>query len=186
MELLGHLSLKCVVCLKYCKSVLVFSKCVLILFISIAADKDVQSGHWFNSTLSVLHVDERIGAKFKTLFDGYRKMFDHSLSKSKDLGGILRLLPGVAVQKYMSMQGMADLYRIKPDLLECLINSTIEPFRPSPFPISRYYTLDDYLYCFLQDGDRSQLYYCNPMHQHIFICRQILSLLDRSKDIHLH
>ena len=55
------------------------------------------------------------------LLDGYRnlKMFDQSLSKSKDLGDVLRFLPGVVVQKptRMSLQGMADLYRIKPDLL---------------------------------------------------------------------
>ena len=40
-------------------------------------------------------------------------MFDQSFSKSKDLGDMLRFLPGVVVQKHMSMQGMADLYRIK-------------------------------------------------------------------------
>ena len=62
-----------------------------------------------------------------------RKMFDHSLafSKSKDLGDILCFLPGVVVQKHMSMQGMADLCRIKPDLLERLIKSTIEPLGPN-------------------------------------------------------
>ena len=189
MQLLGHLSLKCVVCLKYWKDVW---KCVLILFpfFATAADKDVQPelGSWYGLTRSdrEVEVDDRIKPKFKRMLDGYRKMFDHSLSKSKDLGDILRLLPGVVVQKDMSMQGMADLYRIKPDLLECLINSTIEPLRPGPFPISLYYTLDDYLSCFLQDGNRSQLYYSNPMHQHISICRQFLSLLDRSKVIHLH
>ena len=101
-------------------------------------------------------------------------MFDQSISKSKDLGDMLRNLPGVVVQKEMSMQGMTELYGIKPDLLECLIKSTIEPLRPNKF--SRY-TLDDYLSGFLQDRDRSQLYYCDPMLQHISICRHILSLL---------
>ena len=116
-------------------------------------------------------------AEFKMLFDEYRKMFDRSLSNSKDLDIMLRSLPGVVVQDYMSMQGMACLYKIKPDLLERLIESTIEPLRPPDlFPYSRY-ILDDYLCGFLQDRDRSQLYYCDPMLQHIFICRQFLSLL---------
>ena len=114
-------------------------------------------------------------AKFKILLDGYRKMLDQSLSKSKDLGDMLRLLPGVVVQKEMSMRGMADLYGIELDLLGCLINSTIEPLRPGF--LSRY-TLNDYLSGFLQDRDRSQLYYCDPILQHISICRHILSLLD--------
>ena len=116
-------------------------------------------------------------AKFKTLFDGYRKIFDQSLSKSNDLGDLLRFLPGVVVQKRMSMQGMVDLYRIKPDLLERLIKSTIEPLKS--FPLSDY-TLDDYLSGFLQDRDRSQLNYCDPMLQHIYICRHFFSFLDRS------
>ena len=116
-------------------------------------------------------------AKFKTLFDGYRKIFDQSLSKSKDLGDLLRFLPGVVVQKRMSMQGMVDLYRLKPDLLERLIKSTIEPLKS--FPLSDY-ILDDYLSGFLQDRDRSQLNYCDPMLQHIYICRHFFSFLDRS------
>ena len=116
-------------------------------------------------------------AKFKKLLDGYRKIFDQSFSKSKDLVDLLRLLPGVVVQKFMSMRGMANLYRIKPDLLEHLIKSTIEPLKLSSY--SRY-MLDDYLSGFLQDRDRSQLYYCDPMLQHIYICRHFFSLLDGS------
>jgi hypothetical protein len=117
-------------------------------------------------------------AKFKILLDGYRKMFDQLLSKSKDLGDMLRFLPGVVVQKHMGMQGMASLYRIRSDRLKRLIKffSTIKPALPSP----SHYILDDYLSGFLQDRDRSQLYYCDPMLQHISICRQILSLLDGS------
>ena len=88
---------------------------------------------------------------------------------------MLRLLSGVVVQKELSIQGMTDLYGIKPDLLQCLIKSTIEPLRLR-FSTSRY-TLDDYLSGFLQDRDRSQHYYCDPMLQHISICRHILSLL---------
>jgi hypothetical protein len=109
------------------------------------------------------------------LFDGYRKMFDQLLSNSKDLDDMLRLLPGVVVQNPMGMQGMAYLYRIESDLLKRLrlIKFTIEPSPPR-------YILDDYLSDFLQDRDRSQLYYCDPMLQHISICRQILLLLDGS------
>jgi hypothetical protein len=120
--------------------------------------------------------DDQIRAKFKILLDGYRKMFDQSFSKSRELGDMLKFLPGIVVQKHMSMQGMADLYRIKPDLLERLIKFTIEPLKPPP----SHYILDDYLSGLLQDGDRSQLYYCDPLLQHIFICRHFLPLLDGS------
>ena len=121
-------------------------------------------------------VETEFRAEFKALFDGYRKMFDQSCSKSKDLGDILRFLPGVVVQNTMSIQGMAALYRIKQDLLMRLIKSTVEPLRPSPC----LYKLDQYLSCFLQDQNRSQLYYCDPILQHVFICRQFLSLMDGS------
>ena len=131
-------------------------------------------------------LDSPIGAKFKILFDGYRKMFDQSLSKSKDLGDMLKFLPGVVVQKsHISMEGMANLYRIKPVLLERLIKSPIEPLKPrASYP--RRYILDDYLSRFLQDHDRSQLYYCDPMLQHISICRRFLSLVDPSNIFGLH
>jgi hypothetical protein len=120
------------------------------------------------------------------MFDGYRKMIDQSFSTSKDLGDMLRFLPGVVVQKPLGMQGMADLYRIKPDFLEGFIKSTIEPlcsdvlypgFYPRPSRHPRY-TLDGYLSGFLQDRHRSKLYYCDPKLQHISICRHFLSLLD--------
>ena len=127
---------------------------------------------------------DRITADFKILFDGYRRMFDQSLSKSKDLGDLLRFLPGVVVQKnHVSMQGMADLYRIKSDLLERLSNPLIEPLELS---YSSLYKLDDYLCGFLQDRDRSQLYYCDPMLQHISICHHFLTLVDafNASDIH--
>ena len=106
-------------------------------------------------------------------------MFDQSLSKSNDLDDMLIFLPGVVVQKRMSMQGMADLYCITPDLLERLIKSTIEPLRPSHHPDPRY-ELDGYLSVFLQDQDRSQLKYTDPIIQHVSICRRFLTLLDRS------
>ena len=110
-------------------------------------------------------------------------MLDRSFSKSKDLGDMLKFLPGVVVQNHMSMQRMADLYRVEPDLLERLIKSNIEPLTPSQVSPHSRYKLDDYLSGFLRDRDRSQLNYCNPMFQHIFICRQFLSLLDGSNAV---
>ena len=115
--------------------------------------------------------------------DGYRKMFDQSLSKSKELGDMMRLLPGVVVQKEMSRQGMIHLYGIKADLLECLIKSTI--LQVPRYASESRYILDEYLSGFLQNRDRSQLYYCDPMLQHISICRHILSLLDGTNGLHL-
>jgi hypothetical protein len=126
---------------------------------------------------------DEIRAKFRILLDEYRNKFDQIFStcKSKDLGDMLRFLPGVVVQKQMSMQGMACLYRIEPDLLERLIKSlTIEPLRPPHVSLNPRYSLDDYLSGFLQNRDRSQLHYCNPKLQHISICRHFLSLLDGS------
>ena len=98
---------------------------------------------------------------------------------------MLRLLPGVVVlvQKKISMQLMIDLYGIriknKTDLLKGLIKSTI--LRTSGYTM----TLDYYLSGFLQDRDRSQLYYCDPMLQHLSICRHILSLLDGTNALDL-
>ena len=135
---------------------------------------------WFYSTQSDVQVDAldgQIRAEFKILLDGYRKMLDQSFSKSEDLGDILRFLPGIVVQNHMSMQGMADLYRITPGLLKRLIESAIEPLKTS---YKARYVLDDYLSGLLQDRDRSQLSYRDPMDQHISICRQFLFLLDRS------
>ena len=101
-------------------------------------------------------------------------MIDHSFSKSEDLGDMLRFLPGIVVQKDLSMQGMSDLYGIKPEFLKRL--ESIDLLRPSPRGSLLGYVLDDYLSDFLQDQDRSQLYYCDPELQHISLCRQILSL----------
>jgi hypothetical protein len=185
MELLGHLSLQCVACYPFCKSVFIIWKCVFRFFFATAvdlADKKLQ--------MSVAQSDERIRSKFKILPDRYRRMFDQSLSKSKDLGDVLKFLPGVVVQNRMSMQGMTDLYGNKPDLLERLIKSTIMldghvvPWQSSSY--SRRYKLNDYLAGFLLDRHRSQHYYCDPMLQHISICRRFLSLLDRSDALDLH
>ena len=117
--------------------------------------------------------------KFSILFDGYRQMIDQSFSKSKDLGDMLRFLPGVVVQKSLSKQGMADLYRVKPIFLGRLIKS-FELRRSSSRDKSGYYKMDNYLSGFLQDRDRSQLLYCDPVLQHISICRRIFSLLYQS------
>ena len=118
------------------------------------------------------------------LLDDDRKMFDLSFSKSKDLGDMLRFLPGVVVQKPLSMEGIAQLYRIKRDSLERFINFALEPLGPPYVSPNSRYELDSYLSDFLQDRDLSQLYYCDPMLQHISICRHILSLLDRSNPIY--
>ena len=124
--------------------------------------------------------------KFKILFDGYRNIIDQSFLKSKDLGDMLRFLPGVVVQRHLSVQGMANLYKIKPDFLERLIKSAIEPLTPSSHhDLNPRYTLDGYLSGFLQDRDRSQLYYCDLELQHISMCRQFLSFLDRSNVVDL-
>ena len=106
-------------------------------------------------------------------------MIDQSFSKSKDLGDILRFLPGVVVQKALSMEGMSVLYRIKANLLERLIKLAFEA------DFSNAYTLIGYLSDFLLDRGRSQLCYCDLELQHISICRQFLSLLDRSHDFDL-
>ena len=114
-------------------------------------------------------------------------MFDQSLSKSQDLSDMLRLLPGVVVQEYMTMQEMALLYGIEPDLLECLVKSSIEPLSLEDHFIDHCndYKLDHYLSDFLQDRDRSQLHYCDPMVQHISICCRILSLLNGTNALDL-
>ena len=117
-------------------------------------------------------------AKFKILLDEYRIMFNQPLFNSKDLGDMLKLLPGVVVQKELSAEKMAVLYRIEPVLLRRFINSTLRRFESSYTNGITRYKLDDYLSGFLQDSDRSQLYYCDPMLQHISICRHILSLKD--------
>ena len=130
-------------------------------------------------------LDDRIRAKFIILLDRYQKMVDQSFSKSKDLGDMIRLLPGVVVQKHLSKQGMTDLYSIRPDSLERLIKSTIGLLRPFFLDLYPSFILDDYLSSLLQDRDRSQLYYCDPELQHNCICRHFFSFLDRSNVYHL-
>ena len=124
-------------------------------------------------------LDEEFSDRYKMMFDGYRKMIDQSLSKSKDLGDILRFLPGVVVHRGLTLEAMVVLYKIKADFLERLTEPAFEKIG------SFYIMLNGYLSELLQDRDRSQLYYCDPELQHISICRQLLSLLDRSHDFGL-
>ena len=106
------------------------------------------------------------------LDDKFEILFDQSLSKSKELGDLLSFLPGVAVQEFMNKQGMADLYRIKPDLLKRLLDFTFDPGTSSNLD----YKLDDGVSGFLQDRDRSQLYYCDPIF--LFAVISCLSWMD--------
>ena len=149
------------------------------------ADKNLQNLIKDTSTPFISELlrplDEEFIDRFKIMFDGYRKMIDQSFSKSKDLGDILRFLPGVVVQRGLSMEGMTVLYRIK---AERLIKLTFQVVEVSYDDIS-HYKLNGYLSDLLQDRDRSQLYYRDPELQHISICRQLLSLLDRCHDLDL-
>ena len=157
---------------------------IISFFVTVdLADNNLQSSErgddkWVGLDEGILEDIRTLRDKFKILFDGCRKMVDQSLSNSKDLGDMLKSLPGVVVQEGLSMQGMVDLYRIKPEFLERFIKP-IELLRPLDRVLYPRYVLDDYLSGFLQDRDRSQHYYCFPELQHTSICCQILSLLDR-------
>jgi hypothetical protein len=159
----------------------VFATAVDLTDKNLQMSTDSESSH-YSAALSFDHLINP-KSKFTIMFDGYRKMIDQSFCISQELGDMLRFLPGVVVQKPLSMQGMVDLYRIKPDSLERLIKSTI--LLPHDCVLSPRYILDGYLSGLLQDRGRSQLYYCDPELQHISICRQFLSLLDRSNFFHL-
>ena len=50
-----------------------------------------------------------------------------SLCKSSELGDFLMFLPGILVQRPLTMEGMAKLYRLEMDLLERLMKSSIHP-----------------------------------------------------------
>ena len=123
-----YLSLQCVVSMKFCIGVLIIWMCVFwICYCSwLTADKNLQMSVNTNphryavysslpaypDYLPLLDVGDQIRTNFKILFEGYRKMFDQSFSNSKDLGGILRFLPGVVVQKHMNMQGWVTYTRL--------------------------------------------------------------------------
>ena len=120
-------------------------------------------------------------ANFKALFDGYQKMLDQSLifvfSKPGGIRDLLRFLPGIVVQKGLTMQGMADLYGVDMDVLKPLITSNNDLLSSSNNRLGSDHRLTDYVGGFLQDQSRSQLCYCDPISHHIFICRHFLSLL---------
>ena len=178
MLLLHRILQSCSISLGVCFNIVSFFVAAVHL-----ADKNVQVFVSSPSGYVAQSLDDQISLpvrdKMEILLYGYRKTLDQRFLKFKDLGDMLRLLPGIIVQEHMKMQQMADLYRIEPDLLERLIKYTTVPKRISHTP---GYKLDDYLSDFLQDRDRSRLYYCDPMLQHIAICLQFLSLLDRSVD----
>ena len=148
------------------------------------ADKNLQmftnNASWQGCTESL---DDLISlkAKFKILLDGYRKMINQSFSIFKELGDILRSLPGVVVQRDLNLQfkgmDLYKVYKVKPNFLERVIKlkSAFEPLiSPNPSGPNPGYRLDDYLFDFLQDRD---LYYCDPMLQHISICHLFFSFL---------
>ena len=180
MLLLHRILQSCSISLGVCFNIVSF-------FVTAAHSADMNLQIPVSRQYDAQSLDNRISLrdKFKILLDGYRKMIDQSFLKFKDLGDMLRLLPGIVVQEHLNMQQMADLYRIEPGLLERLMKYTTVPERirhTHTFYYTHRYKLDDYLSVFLQDQDRSRLYYCDPMLQHISICRQFLSLLDRSID----
>ncbi|KAF8816495.1 hypothetical protein BYT27DRAFT_7182051 [Phlegmacium glaucopus] len=112
------------------------------------------------------------------VYRAHEKMFDRSFTESVDISDLLRLLPGIVVQKGLSMQGVADLYKVKMDLLDRLSKSALEPF---VLPEPAFYVLWNYLSSFFMDPYRSHLYHSDPILHHVLICRQLLSLLDGSK-----
>ncbi|KAF8816498.1 hypothetical protein BYT27DRAFT_7182054 [Phlegmacium glaucopus] len=111
------------------------------------------------------------------VFHGFQKMIDQSFIESVDISDLLRLLPGVVVQKGLSIQGVADLYRLKMDLLDRFSKSALEPF---VLPERPFYVLWNYLSAFFMDPHRSHLFHCDPILHHVLICRQLFSLLDGS------
>ena len=118
---------------------------------------------------------------------GYEKMLDQcfisAFSKARPDIGDLRLLTGIVVQKSLTMQGMADLYGVEVDQIKLLSQWAFRTYevniQPSTYTPSTY-TLEGDLSAFLRDSHRSQLYYCDPVLHHVFICRRFLSLLDES------
>lgn len=126
---------------------------------------------------------EHLQPKICKVFDDYQKMLDQSFlfATSGDMGDLLRLLPGIAVQRDLTVQGMASLYKVKVNQIERLIISFEGlTLRYSKFGDDPRYVLERYLSRFLRDRDRSQLCYCDPILHHISICRHFLSLLDGS------
>lgn len=112
---------------------------------------------------------------------GYQKMLDQcfvsAFSKARPDIGDLRLLTGIVVQKSLTMEGMAHLYRVEVDQIKLFSQWALRTYKVNT-PCT--YTLEGDLSAFLRDSHRSQLYYYDPMLHHVFICRRLLSLLDES------
>ncbi|KAF8816521.1 hypothetical protein BYT27DRAFT_7182095 [Phlegmacium glaucopus] len=106
--------------------------------------------------------------EFSRVYHGYQMMLRQSFTESNDIGDLSRFLPGVLVQKALSMQGMADLYSVKVDLLHRLF----EPF--ARVGLSDYMLLD-HLSAFFMHSHHPY----SSLH-HVLICRQFLFLLDGS------
>ena len=74
----------------------------IIPFFATAVNSDDKNLQTITNPIGWGFSSDRLG--FEIMFDGYRKMIDQSFSKSKDLGDILRVLPGVVVQKRLTME----------------------------------------------------------------------------------
>ncbi|KAF8801464.1 hypothetical protein BYT27DRAFT_7147456 [Phlegmacium glaucopus] len=105
--------------------------------------------------------------EFLRAYHEYQKILDRSFTESRDIGDLLRFLPGVMVQKGLSMQGMADLYSVKMDLLHRLF----EPFARVGLP---FYELQGCLSTHLMR------YHPHYRLHHVLTCCQFLSLFDGS------
>ncbi|KAF8816531.1 hypothetical protein BYT27DRAFT_7154580 [Phlegmacium glaucopus] len=90
-------------------------------------------GVFFSAMLCLMGILEKIVSlvtndEFLEVYHGYQKMLDRSFTESIDISGLLRLLPGVVVQKGLSIRGIANLYRVKMDILDRLSKPALEPF----------------------------------------------------------
>lgn len=101
--------------------------CLDILFVSqlyfadnieqkMASSESAVSGAAHSGLADLESIHPSLQAKLCKLSHEYRKMLDHSFSNSRDLGDLLRFLPGILVQKHLTMQEMAGLYRVQMDL----------------------------------------------------------------------
>ncbi|KAF8816522.1 hypothetical protein BYT27DRAFT_7154559 [Phlegmacium glaucopus] len=120
--------------------------------------------------------------EFLEVYHACQKMVDQSFTESIDITDLLRLLPGVVVEKGLSTEGVANLYRVKTDLLDRLSKSAFEPY---VLPIQSFPVLWKYLSPFFRDRGRSHLYHYDHILHHVLICCQLLSLLDGSNGFDL-
>ncbi|KAF8816488.1 hypothetical protein BYT27DRAFT_7182040 [Phlegmacium glaucopus] len=142
---------------------------------------------FFTAMLYLMRIFKKIHSEvtddeFSRVYHGYQKMLDRFLTEFSDIGDLLKFLPGVVVQKGLSMQGMADLYRVKMDLFHRLSKSAVDPF----VRVGQSYMLQGDLSAFFRGQGRSHLYCCDPLLHNVLICRQFLSLLDGSNASDVH